>query len=45
MYVFRNGGPEISFTHRVSDFSYEDVMGQSEPTGPNLAGTAATVAA
>jgi transposase-like protein len=45
MYVFRNGGPEMSFAHRVSDFSYEDVMGQSEPTGPNLAGTAATVAA
>lgn len=38
MYVFRNGGPEMSFDHRVSDFSYEDVLGQSASTGPNVAG-------
>jgi hypothetical protein len=37
MYVFRNGRPEVSFAHRVGEFSYEDVMGQSaSPTGPVL---------
>ena len=35
LYVFRNGQPEVSFTHRIGAFSYEDVMGQStSPTGP-----------
>jgi len=38
MYVFQNGGPEMSFAQRVSDFSYEDVMGHSTPTGPDVAG-------
>ena len=37
IYVFRNGRPEVSFTHRVGEFGYEDVMGQSVgPTGPVL---------
>jgi len=44
MYVFRNGGPEMSFAHRVSDFSYEDVMGQSR-TDPNVTWDTEPVAA
>lgn len=37
IYVFRNGRPEVSFAHRVGEFGYEDVMGQSVgPTGPVL---------
>ncbi|MHC3439899.1 hypothetical protein ACYJ1Y_17885, partial [Natrialbaceae archaeon A-gly3] len=45
MYVFRNGGPEMSFAHRTSDFSYEDVMSQTEPTDPNLVGQTMKAAA
>ena len=45
MYVFRNGCPEMSFAHRVSDFTYEDVMGQSTPTGPNVTGKPEEIAA
>jgi hypothetical protein len=45
MYVFRNGGPEMSFAHRISDFNYEDVIGQSRPTDPNTTGNTEPVAA
>ena len=37
LYVFRNGRPEANFAHRISEFRYEDVMGQSSsPAGPVL---------
>jgi len=45
MYIFRNGGPEMSFAHCVSDFNYEDVMGQSASTDPNVTGNTEPVAA
>jgi len=45
LYVFRNGGSKMNFAHRISDFSYEDVMGQSEATGLSLDGKSVRVAA